>query len=215
MIEEEHVTQYESLKDTNATWLEDLLMHEYTECYLYYSCMETEVDPEIRRIWEQCLTQEIAHLHKAKDLLWEYEHKDWMQVIPCGDFPQILVLRPNIEYVREIIKTTTGNTQKKECVVPLLQLPPDDKFYWYQNIVNGDVDSVASHNVICQRIMRKGCDYRYEVAPNPLCELRDRRCDNTQLAREPQATPASAQVCGTSQGNCSCVINTECGPVTF
>ena len=45
MIEEEHVSQYESLKDPNATWLEDLLMHEYTECYLYYSCMMTECDP--------------------------------------------------------------------------------------------------------------------------------------------------------------------------
>ena len=66
MIEEEHVTQYESLKDTRATWLEDLLMHEYTECYLYYSCMMTECDSRIRRIWEECLVQEIAHLHKAK-----------------------------------------------------------------------------------------------------------------------------------------------------
>ena len=88
MIEEEHVSQYESLKDPNATWLEDLLMHEYTECYLYYSCMMTECDPMVRRIWEECLQQEIAHLHKAKDLLWKYEQKDWMQVVGSGEFPQ-------------------------------------------------------------------------------------------------------------------------------
>ncbi len=215
MIEEEHVSQYESLKDTNATWLEDLLMHEYTECYLYYSCMLTECDPSIRCIWEQCLTQEIAHLHKAKELLQKYENKDWMEVIPCGDFPQILALRSNVDYVREIIRTTTGNTQKKEYVVPLLQLPPDDKFYWYQDVVNQEVCSVASHCAIVQRIEGRGCDYRYEIAPNPLRELRDRRCDNTQLARDPAATPASTQICGTSIGGCSCVINTECGPVTF
>ncbi len=215
MIEEEHVSQYESLKDTDMTWLEDWLMHEYTECYLYYSCMQTECDPSVRRIWEQCLVQEIAHLHKAKDMLWEYEHKDWMEVIPCGDFPQILILRSNVDYVREIIRTTTGNTQREECVVPLLQLPPDYRFYEYQDIVNCNVGSVASHNVICQRIAGRGCDYRYEIAPSPLIELRDRRMDNTQLARDPQATPASTQVCGTSMGGCSCVVNTECGPVTF
>ena len=51
MIEEEHVSQYESLKDTNATWLEDLLLHEYTECYLYYSCYEDETDEYIKNIY--------------------------------------------------------------------------------------------------------------------------------------------------------------------
>ncbi|MBO5093193.1 MAG: hypothetical protein J6C33_02420 [Lachnospiraceae bacterium] len=215
MIEEEHVSQYESLKDTDATWLEDLLMHEYTECYLYYSAMMTEVDPYVCGIWEQCLAQEIAHLHMAKDMLWEYERKDWRQVIPCGDFPQLLSLRPNIEYVREIIRTTTGNTQKKEYVVPLMQLQPDDKFYWYQNFMNGDVGSVASHNVICKRISARGCDYRYEVAPNPLRELRDRKSDNTQIGREVRATPPSTQVCGTSRGDCRCVMSTESGQVTY
>lgn len=215
MIEEEHVSQYESLKDPTATWLEDLLMHEYTECYLYYSCLMTECDPYIKRIWEECLVQEICHLHMAKELLMKYEGKEWNQVIPCGDFPQLLQLRPNIEYVREIIKTTTGNTQKKECVVPLKTLPMSDEFFEYQNIVNGNVHSVASHNVICQHISKKGTDYRFEIAPNPIPELQDRCTDNTSLARVPSATPDFTQVCGTTAGCCKCVIKTEKGPVSF
>lgn len=215
MIEEQHVSQYESLKDTNATWLEDWLMHEYTECYLYYSCMQTECDPAIRRIWEQCLIQEIAHLHKAKDMLWKYENKDWMQVIPNGEFPQILALRPNVDYVREIIRTTTGNTHNKESVVPLMTLSTDHRFYDYQNTVNHNVKDVASHVVIERRIQGKGCDYRFEVGLNPVEELRDRKNDNTQIARENCATPASTQVCGTSDGCCKCIMNTENGQVTF
>lgn len=215
MIEEEHVSQYESLKDTDATWLEDLLLHEYTECYLYYSCMQTECDPMIRCIWEQFLILEIAHLHKAKELLWKYEHKDWMQVIPCGDFPQILALRPNVEYVREIIRTTTGNTQKDENVVPLMTLPSDDRFFAYQDTVNPSVCEVASHVVIDRRIAGKGRDYRFEIAPNPLKELQNRGCDNTQLARVICDTPQSSAVCGTSEGCCKCMIQTECGTVTF
>lgn len=75
MIEEEHVSQYESLKDPTPTWLEDLLMHEYTECYLYYSCMMTECDLSVKRIWEECFMQELFHLHIAKDMLLKYEGK--------------------------------------------------------------------------------------------------------------------------------------------
>ena len=168
MIEEEHVTQYESLKDTTVTWLEDLLMHEYTECYLYYSCMQTECDPCIRRIWEECMIQEITHLHIAKDLLAKYENKDWQQVIPDGTFPQILCLRPNIEYVRNIIETTTGNTQSCSAVVPLCDLKEDAPFFCYQKIVNHDVDCVSTHNVIEQHIYCKGCDCRYQTEQHPL-----------------------------------------------
>jgi len=215
MIEEQHVSQYESLKDPNATWLENWLMHEYTECYLYYSCMMTECDPAIRRIWEECLVQEIAHLHKAKDMLWKYEQKDFMQVVGNGEFPQILVLGPNVEYVREIIRTTTGNTQKEEMVLPLVQICENDRFYEYQETVNGNVCDVASHNVINRRNSCNGMDYRFELGKNPLCELRDRFNDNTQMGRDVAATPLSSMVCGTSQGCCKCEMNSDCGIVTF
>ncbi len=203
MIEEEHVSQYESLKDTRATWLEDLLMHEYTECYLYYSCMMTECDNRIRMLWEECLIQEIAHLHKAKELLECYEGKDWQQVIPCGTFPEVLKLKPNIEYVRNIIKTTTGNTQKMECIVPLHSLSGDASFFWYQRVVNHDVNSVASHKIIEKYINHKCIDYRFELAPNPLEVLRNRKCDNTSLARIPEATPVSSTVAGKTS-DCEC-----------
>ena len=43
MVEEQHVTQYGGLMDPNCTWLENLLLHEYTECYLYDSFYEDEV----------------------------------------------------------------------------------------------------------------------------------------------------------------------------
>ena len=215
MIEEEHVSQYESLLDPDATWLEGLLMHEYTECYLYYSCMQTECDHRIKTIWEQCFLQEIAHLHKANELLQKYEGKDWRQLIPCADFPQILELRPNIDYVRSIIKTTAGNTQKDDNVVPLLQLPYSDRFFDYQETVNHNLACFASHKVITQKIDDSGIDYRFEVAPNPIPELRDRYHDNTSFARNPKAAPASSQVCGTSLGDCKCRTNTEVGVVTF
>jgi rubrerythrin len=35
LVEEEHVTHYESLMDPTGSWLEMLLWHDYCECYLY------------------------------------------------------------------------------------------------------------------------------------------------------------------------------------
>ena len=204
MIEEEHVSQYESLIDPDATWLESLLMHEYTECYLYYSCMMTECDASIRRIWEDCLTQEISHLHKAKELLWKYEQKEYQQVVGEGTFPEILALRPNIRYVRKVLETTAGNTQKKECVVALGTLEQDDPFYRYQCRVNTPLDSVPSHDIIDRHIRCCGCDYRYETAPNPIPSLRGRTCDNVALGRVSAQTPAFTSSCGTTENACRC-----------
>lgn len=215
MIEEEHVTQYESLKDTAATFLEDWLMHEYTECYLYYSCMISECDLRIRRIWEECLLQEIAHLHKAKDMLLKYEGKEWQQVIPDGCFPDPLILGPNIEYVRKIIATTTGNTQQIEDIVPLHELCSDAPFYHYQNMVNKDICNVASHKVIEETIRAFQTDIRYEVAPNPLPCLQNRCVDNTTLARVASHTPESACVCSTTEAGCDCTGTPDHTPVSW
>jgi hypothetical protein len=41
-IEEQHVTQYESIIDARETWLEKWLLHEANEVYNYYSCVEYE-----------------------------------------------------------------------------------------------------------------------------------------------------------------------------
>lgn len=65
LIEEQHVTQYGSLIDPNTTMLECLLMHQYTECYSYYSCYETETDEYIKKVWERHFEEELSHLHKA------------------------------------------------------------------------------------------------------------------------------------------------------
>ena len=86
MIEEEHVTQYGSLLDPNCTWLENLLLHEYMECYLYYSFYQDEQDANVKSVWEMHLNQELAHLHKAAELLAKYENKQWEQFVPA-QFP--------------------------------------------------------------------------------------------------------------------------------
>ena len=184
MIEEQHVTQYEALMQAGMTWLECMLMHEYAECYLYWSCMETETDPHIRKIWAQHLEQEIAHLHKAAQLLERFEGKHWQQVIPNAEFPAPLRLESNIPYVRAVLGTVQ-NTYKDKNPVPIQSLESADPFFAYQDIVHENADSTASHQVIETYIRKNGQDGRFETAPHPVHELQDRTCDNTQIGRDP------------------------------
>lgn len=184
MIEEQHVTQYGALLDPACTWLENLLNHEYTECYLYYSCYEDETDDKVKKIWEQHFEQEVAHLHHAARLLQTYEGKDWYQVIPDGEFPQLLKFSPQKEYVRKVLKKTVCNTALLEDpAVPVSELPRDAAFFSYQATVNTKPETVPSHAVIEAEIAAAGQDYRFEEKTHLIEELRSRTADNTTLAR--------------------------------
>ncbi len=183
MVEEQHVTQYGSLMDTEQTWLEGLLNHQYTECYLYWSAMETETDPRVRDIWAMLFEQEVSHLHAAADLLETYEGREAAQVIPDGTFPEPLLLTGNIEYVRGVLGCTVCNTALREDWSNVNDLSPRADFFKYQSIVNRDLNDVESHAIIERVIARDGEDYRFETAPNPVPALRDRRADNTSVGR--------------------------------
>lgn len=196
LVEEEHVTHYESLMDPNATWLENLLWHEYCECYLYWSCYMTETDEYVKLIWEYNLCTEIAHLHKARELLEKYEGKQWQQVIPCGEFPAPISLHENIDYVREILKNTVQYTTGKDNeYIRVENLPQNADFFRFQNITNPTPEIVPSHVVIENYQRQHKEDYRFEVAENPVPELRNRRTDNTDVGRVPHAADSTDFCC--------------------
>ena len=187
MIEEQHVTQYESLNDSSATWLEKALMHEYAECYLYYSMFEDETDARIKGVWEKHFYDEVSHLHHAVSLLQKYENKQREQVIPDGAFPPLLSFSKNVEnnkaYIRQVLKKTICNTGCMEEYCQVNELPDDHRFFKYNHTVNGDDANVASHKVINTYIEKNGKDYRYQEKQHPVEALRDRTVDNTQAGR--------------------------------
>lgn len=186
MVEEQHVTQYGSLLNPNLSWLENLLVHQYVECWLYWSLFETETDARIHDIWGCMFDQELIHLHTAHELLKRYENKEWQQVIPNAEFPSPLRLESNIEYVRAVLGGTVRWTAVRESYQDVSELDGNSDFAKYQKRVNTPLENVVSHTVIEDTIAQNGMDYRFEVAPNPVPELRDRKKDNTQLGRIPE-----------------------------
>ena len=194
MVEEQHVTHYGSLMDTNVGWFENLLMHMYTMCYLYYSCAQDETNIYIKNIWEEGYVRSVAGLHLAAYLLKQNTGKDVCDVIPDGRFPKLLTLGPNIEYVREVLKHTVDCTALREEYVPVQSLQPHADFFKYQGMVNKYIEAVPSHNVIERAISKCGIDYRFEVAPNPIPELRNRREDNICVGRTWNCNRSSIEI---------------------
>ena len=184
MIEEQHVTGYGSLMDPSSTMLECWVMHEYTECYLYYSCYMDESDARIKKIWLQHFEEELRHLKIASEMLLKYEGREWEQLFVGGaDFPSLIKLKNNKDYIREIIKSVRL-TGYKEVMVNVDDMPDNADYFKYQRQVNSSVNQVATHLVIDKYIKKYGNDYRYEDKPSVEKTLRDRTIDNTELGRK-------------------------------
>ena len=183
MIEEQHVSQYESLKDPNASWFECWVMQEYTECYLYYSMLSQETCEHIRKIWEEHFEMEVAHLKLALAYLRKYENKDIEDLFTKPEFPRLLIFGENKDYVREVIENTVYNTAHLEKYININKLKDVERFKFYQDSVHQNDEFVASHKVIENAIILFGKDYRFEEKEHPIFELNDRYSDNTSVGR--------------------------------
>ena len=188
MVEEEHVSQYESLKDPTCTWLEQWVLHEYCECYLYYSAMQEEKDEYIKSIFEDHFYMEVSHLQRATALLKKHENGDYKKVLGTdGEFPTLLKLGTNKQYVRDVLERTISLTGNRDGYTEVYNLPNDADFFNFQSLLIPTESDVPSHLVIEKAITKFGKDYRYEDKKNPVKELQDRKKDNTTIGRTNKA----------------------------
>ena len=183
MIEEQHVTGYGCLKDPSCTWWENLVMNEYTECYLYYSCYMDEKDERIKKVWEQHFEEEVAHLHEAAELLKTYEGKVWQQLFPSGaEFPELLKFKSQKSYIREVLKSVRL-TAVEEGWEELDKVPDSFRYFGYNAKTNGKPTTVGTHLVIDKAISSFGNDWRLQDKDHPIRALSDRKKDNIEIAR--------------------------------
>lgn len=184
LIEEQHVTQYGSLIDTNCSWLENWLMHEYVECYLYYSCYTDETNKYIKDIFKKLYLEECGHLQRVAELLYKYEGKPWQSVFTCGgDFPQLLHFDGNIDYIRDVIKNTVKYTADLESYCKVDDLPDTAKFFDFNRTTCNNEETEPAHQVIEKYIAKNGEDFRYETKKHPIPELANRKHDDTTVGR--------------------------------
>jgi hypothetical protein len=116
-IEEQHVTQYESIIDPTETWLEKWLLHEACEVYNYYSCYEQEPNQRLKEIWERFLNYEIGHLNYVRKLFEQIEKRDAAEILPAT-LPQPLKHTSQREFVRETLRNEVDLRANGKQIVP-------------------------------------------------------------------------------------------------
>lgn len=122
-IEEQHVTQYESLIDPSESWLEKWLLHEATEVWNYWSCLQQEREPAVKAIWERFLDYELGHLHAVRELFESVEKRDAAAVLPRS-LPEPLRFESQREFVRQVLKREVDLRASGTRFVPLEEESP-------------------------------------------------------------------------------------------
>jgi hypothetical protein len=136
-IEEQHVTQYESIIDPDETWLEKWLLHEVTEVWNYLGCMEQESNSRIKSIWDKMLAYELGHLHFVMDLFQRIEKRDPMEIVP-ESLPERIGYMSHRDYVREVLRNEVDLTAVGPNFVPMSQVPADSPSNIYRNQLNAE-----------------------------------------------------------------------------
>jgi rubrerythrin len=119
-IEQQHVTQYESLLDPSQSLLENWLLHEAMEVYNYYGCVQQESNPRIRAIWERMLDYELGHFALVSHLFKEVERRDPREVI-ADPLPDPIPFESQRDFVRDVLENEVDLRANGTRIVPLEQ----------------------------------------------------------------------------------------------
>jgi hypothetical protein len=133
-IEEQHVTQYESMIDPNETWLEKWVLHEANEVYNYWSCVESEGNPRIKKIWERFLDYELGHLRVAADLFEKVERRDVASILD-ERLPTPIEYVSHRDYVRDVLRTELEYTALGPDIGPFESSAASRT---YRNVLNAE-----------------------------------------------------------------------------
>lgn len=170
-IEEQHVSHYESCLDPSISWLANWVLHENNECWLYWSFLQTEVDPRIKQIWELHLAMEIEHLHAAARALEQIEGKDAAQLIGPG-YEAPMTFEENKAYLKQVVANQVDLTAWDAVFTPVTALPEGHRYFAYQAKVNAG--GVPTEEVIRRHQAEFGGEYRREDSPHSVPALQER-----------------------------------------
>jgi hypothetical protein len=136
-IEEQHVTQYESIIDPRESWLEKWLLHEAGEVYNYWSCVEFEGNPRVKKIWERFLEYELGQLQFVRQLFEDTEKRDAEEVLPAR-LPDPIQYVSQRAFVRKVLAREVPLRAVGPEFVPAEELPANSPSLAYARQMNKD-----------------------------------------------------------------------------
>ena len=152
-IEEQHVTQYESLSDPSEGWLEKWLLHEANEVYNYWSCVESEQNERIRAIWQRFLDYELGQLQFVAEVFKSRERRDPEEVIP-ERLPDPIQYKSHREFVRGVLEAEVGLSARGSEIVDRSE--ESEETLSYREAMNAD--GSPSDTVSADYVWRPGTE---------------------------------------------------------
>jgi hypothetical protein len=134
-IEEQHVTQYESIIDATETMLEKWLLHEAGEVYNYWSCHEAETNPRLKRVWERFLSYELGHLRFVQALFEKHEKRDAAEILPATLPPPIDHVSQR-DFVRKVLEAEIPLRAVGKEIVDPAKVPESAETLAYRERLN-------------------------------------------------------------------------------
>lgn len=148
-IEEQHVTQYQSIIDPGETWLEKWLLHKANEVYNYYGCVQQEKNHRIRAVWERFLDYELGQFHFVRELFEKTEKRDPQTVVP-NVLPEPIQFKSQREYVREVLRNEVNLRAKGTQFVDQSEESTASKIYRQRLHADGVPSEIVALNYIWQ-----------------------------------------------------------------
>ncbi|HWE27459.1 MAG TPA: hypothetical protein VHB97_05620, partial [Polyangia bacterium] len=134
-IEEQHVTQYESLTDPSETLLEKWLLHEAMQVYNFWGCMQQESNARLKELWQRFLDYELGQLAVVRALFEQHDKRDPFSVIP-KTLPEPIDYSSQRQFVRSVLQREVSLRAVGTEIVPLERETPGSPSVTYRNHLN-------------------------------------------------------------------------------
>ena len=136
-VEEQHLSHYEAIGDPHITQMELLVLIELNEAYNYFSAVQAESDPAVRRLYGELLGQELEHFQLSVALLERIEGRDASELLGEASIPSLIELRPNMDYIEAVLATQVGLQPFDGEFIPEERLPADWPSFTFRERMNG------------------------------------------------------------------------------
>lgn len=177
-IEEQHLTQYESIIDPDESLLERWLLHEATEAYNYYACLQYESNPRIKQIWERMLEYELGHVHFVAELFEDIERRDAASVLP-ERLPEPIRYESHRDFVRQVLRCEMNLSAAGTRFVDMENETADTRDY--RRIMNAE--GSPSYEVAADYVWTPGTELMRTLSPATADRHEDRRTDGHEDRR--------------------------------
>jgi len=136
-IEEQHVTQYESIIDPDESWVEKWLLHELTEVYNYWSCLQQESNSRLKSIWQRMLDYELGQLTFVREIAKDIARLDPAEFLPT-ELPDPVKFESQRDFVRETLEAEVDLRASGTEFIDASEEAPDSLSVRYREQMNRD-----------------------------------------------------------------------------